>query len=105
MVFGGIGGAVVEIIALWGRLNAWQAARSSVRRGGAGNVPSFSTFVDPLPDVAVALTRVALGALAGLIFHDQIAGATVAVAAGAAGPALLAQFGTVASFRRMERDA
>jgi hypothetical protein len=92
--YGAIGGAVVEAIALWGRLSAWQTARRQARSDLAKPLPPFSAFFDLWPDLAVAATRIALGAIAGFVFHGGVTSPSAAMAVGAAGPALLAQFGS-----------
>lgn len=60
------GGAIVEGVALWGKLNAWQAARQQVRASGKGDPPGLLDYIDVYPDTMVALTRVVIGAVAGL---------------------------------------
>lgn len=90
--FGAAGGAVVEVIVLFGNLTTWQAARSAARRRNRA-LPSLARFVDLPADLAVAVTRLLLGALAGLLFHDQVTGTMAAIAVGASAPALLRQLG------------
>ncbi|MEO3858530.1 hypothetical protein [Acrocarpospora sp. B8E8] len=99
VVFGALGGALVELINTWGNLTAWQSARREALRSRKRSLPSIGLYIDPLPDALVALTRVLLGGLAGFLFHSQVTGIVAAVAVGAAGPALLRQLGTASSVR------
>lgn len=96
--FGAMGGAIVEIINLWGELVSWQADRRTAREHHTAQ-PGWQPYVDPVPDALVALSRLALGALAGFVFHGQITGQTAAVAVGASAPALLRQLGSVRTIR------
>ncbi len=93
VMLGVAGGAIVQLIALWSSMTTWQKARHDLLMDGIRPLPSLTSYIDPLADTLVALTRLCMGALAGLMFHDQITGITAAIAVGAAGPALLAQFG------------
>ncbi|MEU2036693.1 hypothetical protein [Nocardia amamiensis] len=107
VMFGAAGGAIVEIISLWGNLATWQQARK-VARQRRRRLPSWKLYFDPWPDALVALTRLFLGALAGLVFHGQVTGETAAIAVGAAAPALLRQLGTMRNVRdivQQESDA
>jgi hypothetical protein len=92
-MLGVAGGAIVQLIALWGSMITWQKARHDLLMDGLRPLPALTRYIDPLADTLVALTRLCMGALAGLMFHDQITGITAAIAVGASGPALLAQFG------------
>ncbi|SCL34857.1 hypothetical protein GA0070624_5101 [Micromonospora rhizosphaerae] len=89
---GMIGGGIVEVVAVWGNLAAWQKARHLARRRGR-RLPPMIRYVDPAADTLVAVTRLVLGAAAALILHTQISGAVTAIAVGASAPALLAQLG------------
>lgn len=93
VMLGAAGGAIVQLIALWGSMTVWQKARHDLLMDGIRPLPSLTSYIDPLADTLVALTRLCMGALAGLMFQDQITGVTAAIAVGASGPALLAQFG------------
>ena len=93
VMLGAVGGVIVQLIVLWGSMTVWQKARHDFLMDGMRPLPSLTSYVDPLADTLVALTRLCMGALAGLLFHDQITGVTAAIAVGAAGQALLAQFG------------
>jgi len=94
---GACGGAVVQAASFYARVQAWQAARVKARGAKQSTLPLLTLYIDPLADVLVLLTRMALGALAGGLFHAQVSGATAAIAVGAAAPALLSQFGTTRS--------
>jgi hypothetical protein len=89
---GMIGGLVVEVVAVWGNLAAWQKARHTARRRGR-RLPPVTRYVDPAADALVAVTRLVLGAAAAVLLHQQISGAVTAIAVGASAPALLAQLG------------
>jgi hypothetical protein len=91
-LLGMAGGGIVEVVAVWGNLAAWQKDRHAARRRGR-RLPPVTRYVDPAADTLVALTRLALGAAAAAILHPQISGALTAIAVGASGPALLAQLG------------
>jgi hypothetical protein len=93
VMLGVAGGAIVQLIALWGSMTTWQKARHDLLMDSMRPLPALTSYIDPLADTLVALTRLCMGALAGLMFHDQITGITAAIAVGASGPALLAQFG------------
>lgn len=87
------GGGIVETINIWSNLNAWQQNRREARHRGR-ELPGWILYFDPGPDIAVAVTRLLLGGLSGLIFHAQVTGQMAAIAVGAAAPALLRQVGT-----------
>jgi hypothetical protein len=93
IAFGSCGGAIVQVVASSADIQAWQEARRKATAAGASK-PKLSKYVDIQADALVLLTRLALGAAVGWIFHDQITGATAAVAAGASAPALLRSLGT-----------
>jgi hypothetical protein len=99
-VLGCAGGAIAELVVLWGNLSAWQKARrdarkvTSSRRGPRVVVlPQWNAYIDPIPDLLVCITRLALGAVAGLAFHSQVTGAMAAITVGASAPTLLSQLG------------
>jgi hypothetical protein len=56
--------------------------------------PRLSAYVDPLSDVAAGITRILLGAIAGLLFHSQVTGAYAAIAVGCSAPTVLRQLGS-----------
>jgi hypothetical protein len=84
---GACGGGIVQAVAFSASVQAWQAARRKARSETL-ELPKIAVFMDPLADFLVLLTRLALGALAGGLFHAEIAGATVAVAVGCLGPCI-----------------
>ena len=91
---GACGGAIVQALAFFSRLQAWQEARLKARAPKRrSRVPLLTSYIDPLADILVLITRVGLGALAGGLLHAQVSGAYAAVAIGAAAPALLRQVG------------
>ena len=94
MGYGAIGGAVVEAVVSSDRVLAWNAARHQARARRTAGVPELSAYVDPLSDVAAGLTRILLGAVAGLIFHTQVTGAYAAIAVGCSAPTVLRQLGS-----------
>jgi len=89
------GGAIVEAVAIWGCLAIWQKARHAARASGRRQLPPLADYVDPPADSLVALTRVILGGLAGLLLHAQVSGTLGAIAVGASAPALLGQLGAM----------
>src|ERR1700759_5358064 len=94
MGYGAIGGVIVEAVVSSNRLLAWNAARhQALERRPATPAREMSAYVDPLPDVAAGLTRILLGAVAGLLFHSQVTGAYAAIAVGCSAPAVLRLLG------------
>jgi hypothetical protein len=91
-LLGMVGGGIVELVAVWGNVAAWQKARHTARLRGR-RLPPVTRYLDPAADILVAVTRLALGAAAALLLHTQFSGALTAIAVGASGPALLAQLG------------
>lgn len=96
---GAVGGALVEAINVYGLVTDWQTARHDARACGDEQLPPLTKFIDVPADSLVALTRFALGAAAGLIFHTQIVGWAAAIAVGASAPAMLRQLGTARTIR------
>jgi hypothetical protein len=96
---GGAGGALVQVIALYVYVGSWHEARKECRDRRDAELPPLSRFVDFPADTAVAVTRLVLGAAAGVIFHGQIVGVAAAVAVGASAPAVLQQLGQVRGVR------
>jgi hypothetical protein len=92
-VGGMVGGAVVEAVSIWGNLSSWQAARHRARLLGRA-LPRLTRYIDPLADALVAITRLLLGAVAGVLLHTQLSTTISAIAVGAAAPALLSQLGS-----------
>jgi hypothetical protein len=89
---GMVGGGLVEAVAVWGNLAAWQKDRHEARRRRR-KLPALTRYLDPAADSLVAATRLLLGAAAALVLHTQISGVVTAIAVGASAPALLAQLG------------
>lgn len=90
---GALGGGVIEVLVFYRRLSAWQVARHRALEKSEG-LPHLRVFIDPAADIAAGLTRIALGALAGWLFHWEVTGIYAAVAVGAAAPVLLSQVGS-----------
>lgn len=90
---GTLGGSVVSLVALYTDIMAWREVRREYRSRGRDDLPVISRFIDPMPDLLVLLTRVACGSVAGWLVHTEVTGVTPVIAAGAAAPAILAQFG------------
>ncbi|MBW4721912.1 hypothetical protein [Saccharothrix obliqua] len=85
---------------MFAQVEAWQEARSRGRvRDGGSTPPSFGRFVDLPARVAAGVTRLVLGAVAGAVFHDQLAGIAAAVAVGASAPAVLQHLGSFQTAR------
>lgn len=104
---GAIGGLVVEIVFTYRRLSAWQQACHAAAAAGKRSRPSYTSFIDPGPDLAVACSRAVLGVLAGLLLRSEVTGVYAALAVGASAPALLAGLGkaaTPAQVPRAERE-
>lgn len=99
MVCGAIGGCLIEAIVFYGRVSEWRTARHEARARARARarrrkrLPSLREHVDLPADSLVALTRLALGGIAGGLFHSQVIGMMAAVAVGASAPALLQQLG------------
>lgn len=91
--FGAGGGFVVSAVAFCADVHAWQEERHRQRRARMSPLPKLTQFMDPWADLLALLTRIALGGMAGYVFHGEVVGNTAAMAVGAAAPALLAQFG------------
>ncbi|MFI9511255.1 hypothetical protein [Nocardia sp. NPDC052566] len=84
-------------MAFLANLNHYRTARRRVRAADRKKVPDWKGYFDPAPDLTAAVTRLALGAIAGTLFQTQVTTALAAVAVGAAAPALLGQLGEVRS--------
>jgi hypothetical protein len=100
-LLGSSGGAIVEFISMWGYLTAWQKDRHDAR-DNKRPLPTITTYIDPLADGMVALTRLCMGGVAGLLFHGQVTGTMAAIAVGASAPALLRQIGTARGMRDLQ---
>lgn len=98
-LLGACGGAIATLIDLASAANAWRDARRRARIKRQPEPPRITDYVDAPADSLVFLTRILLGAVAGLAFHNQVSGIPAALAVGVSAPALLRQLG---SFRRIE---
>lgn len=103
-LLGACGGAIATLIDLASAANSWRDARRRARISRARikrrpELPKFTDYIDLPADSLVLLTRVLLGAVAGLAFHNQVSGIPAALAVGVSAPALLRQLG---SFRRID---
>jgi hypothetical protein len=95
-ILGACGGAIVQVVALSADIQTWHHARR-LALTSREQKPALIAYVDLPAEALVFLTRLALGALAGLLFHNQVSGTTAAIAVGASAPALLRQFGAARS--------
>jgi len=89
------GGAVIEVVALWRNVDSWRNARKRARLKGRRALPRFTKYIDLPADTAAFVTRLALGAVAGGILHNQVVGSVAAITVGASAPALLLQLRAV----------
>ena len=103
------GGAIVSVVAFCGDVFAWQQIRRAahVKKRAARSKRTqdpltLREYVDPWPEFAVMITRVALGVIAGALFRSQETTALAAVAVGSSAPALLAQLGAAKPGRDSE---
>ncbi|MFE3852777.1 hypothetical protein ACFXPN_16755 [Streptomyces griseorubiginosus] len=103
---GALGGCVIEAIAFYGNVSAWQAERRELLAGPREDrpLPTLRARIDIPADSLVFLTRLALGALAGALFHSQVIGMTAAVAVGASAPGLLRQLGATRLVQEAVRE-
>jgi len=90
--YGALGGLVTEALSFWQQLRTWQQARHQAISEKKPK-PQFGSFVDPLPDGLVAVTRAALGCATGLLLRSEVSGTYAALIVGASAPALLASLG------------
>jgi hypothetical protein len=98
IALGAAGGAIAEAVDRWADLADWQRARHAARLSQEVP-PALTRYIDPLADGLVALTRLAMGAAVGWLFHSEISGVSAAIAVGATAPALLAQVGAARGTR------
>ncbi len=98
IALGAAGGAIAEAVDRWADLADWQRARHAARLLQEAS-PALTRYIDPLADGLVALTRLAMGAAVGWLFHSEVSGVSAAVAVGATAPALLAQVGAARGTR------
>jgi hypothetical protein len=87
VVYGAAGGLVVELVTMWRQLLRWQQARHEAMSRGKPR-PGIKNYVDPGPDALVALTRAALGCVAGLCLRTEVTGIYAALTVGASAPAV-----------------
>ncbi|MEV7040458.1 hypothetical protein [Amycolatopsis sp. NPDC051061] len=101
---GAAGGALVEAIAVWTRVNSWQELRREERELGIVKLSTLRRHLDFPVLAAVGITRLVLGAAAGAVFHEQLIGVAAAIAVGASGPALLQQLGAHQSLQSVHKS-
>lgn len=91
------GGALVEFLAVFRCLAAWQSARKTPTGRVKGSPPRLRAYVDLPVHAWMVVCRAILGAGAAVLFGatGQINGPYVAVALGFAAPSMLAQLGTI----------
>ena len=96
-VCGGIGGALFEVLAVFGWLSEWQAARRTATGRVRGRPPRLLNFVDVPAHAWMLAFRTVLGAGTAALFGGggQVNGPYIAVAIGFAAPSILAQLGTI----------
>lgn len=106
-LLGACGGAIVEILAVFRCVAAWQDARRN-RDGTIKPVPlGLRRYVD-VPAHAIMLpARMALGTAATVLcgVTGQVTGPYGAVAIGCAAPVLLAQLGSIPQIAKAVNDA
>ena len=101
--YGALGGLIIAVLEVWQDLRTWQLARHQAAREKKPR-PAFDGFTDPV-DLLVAVTRAALGCVAGLLLRSEVSGIYAALIVGASAPALLATLGramTIADVFRAE---
>ena len=92
VTYGAVGGLITEASLMSRWLEAWRQARHEAVTHRKKR-PGLTMFIDPVADLAVALTRAGLGAVAGWLLHDQLTGVYAALTVGASAPAVLAALG------------
>ncbi|WP_059006520.1 hypothetical protein [Streptomyces specialis] len=95
------------MVALFNRLGEWQTARRTPTGRVRRNPPGFTSYIDIGPVLAIAATRLTLGAAVAMAFggSGQINGGYAAITVGATAPALLAQLGQIPGVRNALGDA
>lgn len=102
-LLGASGGAIIEALAVFRCVAAWQDAR----RNSDGTIklppPELQRYVDVPAHATMLPARVALGAVAATLcgITGQVTGPYGAVAFGCAAPVLLAHFGSIPQFAKM----
>jgi len=91
-VLGACGAAIVAALSLWGSVNVWAQRRGDARKDAPAQVPKLRECIDLPAFTLVTLTRLALGACAGIVLHTQVTGSTAMLAVGASAPVLLPKF-------------
>jgi len=91
-VLGACGAAIVAALSLWGSVNVWARRRGDARNNAPAQVPKLRDCIDFPAFTLVTLTRLALGACAGIMLHTQVTGYTAMLAVGASAPVLLPKF-------------
>jgi hypothetical protein len=92
---GAAGGLIVEVVNMWRLLAAWQAERHEFRMKDKEPLPKLTAkYIDIPADSLALIARLALGAIAGGLLHEQVTGLLAAIMTGAAAPAILLQLGT-----------
>jgi len=106
-LLGAGGGGLIEMVAFYNRLSAWQAARRTQSGMTRRHPPSFRSYIDVGPVIAIVVTRLVLGALTALAFRtsNQATGGYAALTMGAAAPAFLAQLGQFPGIRNASGDS
>lgn len=96
-LLGAAGGALVEILAIFRWVAAWQSARRTPTGRVRGCPPKLRIYIDVPVHACMMMFRMMLGAGAAILFGvtGQINGAYVAVALGFAAPSMLAQLGSI----------
>jgi hypothetical protein len=80
---------------MWRCIAEWQAERREYRIKDKQPLPKLTHKHIDLPADSLALVaRLALGAIAGGLLHDQVTSLLVAIMTGAAAPAILLQLGS-----------
>lgn len=106
-LLGAGGGALVEALAVFKCLAAWQSARKTPTGRVKSNPPALRTYIDVPVHRWLVVCRAILGAGSAALFgaSGQINGPYVAVALGFAAPSMLAQLGTIPQVAAAVRGA
>jgi hypothetical protein len=105
-LLGAIGGAIVEVLAVFRCTAVWQEARRNRSGTLKRSPPAWRTYVDVPAHAFMLPARAALGAGAVTLFGTtgQVTGAYGAVAFGCAAPILLAQLGSIPQIAKAVND-
>lgn len=104
VIYGALGGLVLQCVEAYDGLVAWRGARRDALRGKPDIDGRIDGYFDVVADGLVGLTRMAIGAVAGYLFRDQVTSALAAVAVGLSAPTLLRQLGNSAALSRAVAD-